>query len=114
MNEKTVIYGGEFNLLKALENITEKQSPSLIAVTSSCLTETIGDDMAGIIKKFEDANIGKELPIIIPISTPSYAGTHIEGYDNTIKALVEYLSTPSLANGKINIIIGNNSPVDVK
>ena len=92
MNEKTVIYGGEFNLLKALKNITEKQSPSLIAVTSSCLTETIGDDMMGIIKKFEDANVGKELPIIIPISTPSYSGSHIEGYDNTIKALVELFS----------------------
>ncbi len=114
MNEKTVIYGGEFNLLKALKNITEKQSPSLIAVTSSCLTETIGDDMMGIIKKFEDANVGKELPIIIPISTPSYSGSHIEGYDNTIKALVDYLATPSTANGKINIITGNNSPADVK
>ncbi len=50
MNEKTVIYGGEFNLMKALKNITEKQSPDMIVVTSSCLTETIGDDMAGIIE----------------------------------------------------------------
>ena len=114
MNEKTVIYGGEFNLLKALKNITEKQSPTLIAVTSSCLTETIGDDMAGIIRKFEDVNIGKELPMIIPISTPSYAGSHIEGYDNTIKALVENLASSSTANGKINIITGNISPADVK
>ena len=114
MSEKTVIYGGEFNLMKALKNITEKQSPSMIAVTSSCLTETIGDDMVGIIEKFEDANMDQELPVIIPISTPSYVESHVEGYNRTVKALVEHLATPTVKNGKINIITGNISPADVK
>ena len=114
MSEKTVIYGGEFNLMKALKNITEKQSPSMIAVTSSCLTETIGDDMAGIIEKFEDANRDQELPVIIPISTPSYVESHVEGYNRTIKALVEHLATQTAENGKVNIITGNISPADVK
>jgi nitrogenase molybdenum-iron protein beta chain len=112
MNEKTVIYGGEYNLLKALKNITEKQSPDLIGVTSSCLTETIGDDMDGIIEKFKKANLGKELPFIVPISTPSYAGTHVEGYDATVKSLVENLARKNHSNGKINIITGNLSPAD--
>lgn len=114
MSEKTVIYGGEFNLMKALKNITEKQSPSMIAVTSSCLTETIGDDMAGIIEKFEDANRDQELPVIIPISTPSYVESHVEGYNRTIKALVEHLAAQTVENGKVNIITGNISPADVK
>jgi len=114
MNEKTVIYGGEFNLLKALKNITEKQSPSLIAVTSSCLTETIGDDMVGIIKRFKEANVGKDLPEIIPISTPSYNGSHIEGYDKAMLSLVEHLAYPSESNNKINIITGHLSPYDVR
>lgn len=114
MNEKTVIYGGEFNLMKALKNITEKQSPDMIVVTSSCLTETIGDDMAGIIEKFKDANLDNELPVIIPVSTPSYVESHVEGYNRTIKALVEHLATPSVPNGKINIITGNISPADCK
>lgn len=113
MNEKTVIYGGEFNLMKALKNITEKQSPSIIAVASSCLTETIGDDMAGIIARFEDANLDKELPVIVPISTPSYVESHVEGYNRTIKALVEHLATKTAPNGKVNIITGNLSPADV-
>jgi nitrogenase molybdenum-iron protein beta chain len=113
LSEKTVIYGGEFNLMKALKNITEKQSPSMIAVASSCLTETIGDDMAGIIEKFKDANVDKNLPVIIPISTPSYVESHVEGYNRTIKALVEHLAYRSTPNGKINIITGSISPADV-
>ncbi len=112
MNEKTVIYGCEFNLMKALKNITEKQSPSMIVVTSSCLTETIGDDMIGIIEKFKEANLDKDLPVIIPVSTPSYVESHVEGYNQTIKALVENLAIPSTPNGKINIITGNLSPAD--
>ena len=114
MSEKTVIYGGEFNLMKALKNITEKQSPTMIAVTSSCLTETIGDDMVGIIEKFKDANLDQELPVIIPISTPSYIESHVEGYNRTVKALVEHLAAQTVENGKINIITGNISPADVK
>ena len=114
MSEKTVIYGGEFNLMKALKNITEKQSPSMIAVTSSCLTETIGDNMVGIIEKFKDANLDQELPVIIPISTPSYIESHVEGYNRTIKALVEHLAASTVKNGKVNIITGNISPADVK
>ncbi|AEG19017.1 nitrogenase component 1 [Methanobacterium paludis] len=113
LNEKTVIYGGEYNLMKALKNITEKQKPSIIGVVSSCLTETIGDDMAGIIEKFKEANLGKQLPEIIPISTPSYAGSHIEGYDKAIKGLVEHLSLNSTPNGKINVVPGHMSPADI-
>ncbi|MDO5835758.1 MAG: nitrogenase iron-molybdenum cofactor biosynthesis protein NifN [Methanobacterium sp.] len=113
LSEKTVIYGGEFNLMKALKNITEKQTPRMIAVASSCLTETIGDDMVGIIEKFKDANQDQDLPIIIPVSTPSYTESHVEGYNRTIKALVEHLATKSVPTGKINIITGNLSPADV-
>lgn len=114
MSEKTVIYGGEFNLMKALKNVSEKQNPKMIAVTSSCLTETIGEDMDGIIEKFKDANYDKNLPIIVPISTPSYVESHVEGYNRTIKALVEHLAEPSVPNDKINIINGILSPADVR
>jgi nitrogenase molybdenum-iron protein beta chain len=114
MSEKTVIYGGEFNLMKALKNVSEKQSPRMIAVTSSCLTETIGEDMSGIIEKFKDANFDKNLPIIVPISTPSYVDSHVEGYNRTIKALIEHLAVSTTPNNKINIITGILSPSDVK
>jgi nitrogenase molybdenum-iron protein beta chain len=45
---------------------------------------------------------------------PSYVESHVEGYNRTIKALVEHLATPSVPNGKINIINGNLSPADCK
>lgn len=120
MSESTVVYGGEKNLLKALETMNLQYHPTLIGVTSSCLTETIGDDVNGIIRKFHESYLkdhSEELPPIVSISTPSYSGSHIEGYDKTIKSLLESLALPpesSDKNNVINIIPGNLAPADVE
>lgn len=114
MSEGTVVYGGEANLLKALETIWKEYKPELIGVTSSCLTETIGDDMGLIIRKFRQKHPDHELPPIIPISTPSYAGSHVDGYDKTIKSLIENMACLTKPNDKINLITGNISPADVR
>ncbi len=120
LSEGTVVYGGEENLIKALETIKIQYNPTLIGVTSSCLTETIGDDVEGIIKKFRESYLkdhGEEFPPIVSISTPSYSGSHVEGYDKTIASLIMNLTLPPLSEDKpevINIIPGNLSPADVE
>lgn len=113
MSEGTVVYGGEGNLLKALNTIWKEYNPELIGVTSSCLTETIGDDMSLIIKKFKNSHPNEELPPIVPISTPSYSGSHVDGYDKAVKSLVENLARPEEDNHKINVIPGMVSPADI-
>lgn len=113
MSEGTVVYGGEGNLLKALNTIWKEYSPELIGVTSSCLTETIGDDMSLIIKKFKNSHPDEDLPPIVPISTPSYSGSHVDGYDKAVKSLVENLARPEEDNHKINVIPGIVSPADI-
>lgn len=120
MSESTVVYGGEENLLKALETINLQYNPTLIGVTSSCLTETIGDDVDLIIRKFRGSHHEdheEELPPIVSISTPSYTGSHVDGYDKTIKALLESLCLPPESENKkevINIIPGNVAPADME
>jgi nitrogenase molybdenum-iron cofactor biosynthesis protein NifN len=113
MSEGTVVYGGEGNLLKALNTIWKEYNPELIGVTSSCLTETIGDDMSLIIKKFKNSHPGEYLPPIVPISTPSYSGSHVDGYDKAVKSLVQNLARPEEDNHKINVIPGIVSPADI-
>lgn len=114
MSEGTVIYGGEANLLKALETIWKEYKVEIIGVTSSCLTETVGDDMGLIIRKFRKKHPDEELPSIIPISTPSYSGSHVDGYDKAIKSLIENLAYSTKPNSKINLITGNISPADIR
>jgi len=114
MSEGTVVYGGEANLLKALETIWKEYKVEIIGVTSSCLAETVGDDMGLIIRKFRKKHPDEELPSIVPISTPSYSGSHVDGYDKAIKSLIENLAYSTKPNGKINLITGNISPADIR
>ncbi|MGD6853044.1 MAG: nitrogenase component 1 [Candidatus Bathyarchaeia archaeon] len=114
LHEKATIFGGASNLKLALTNLIERQNPELIAVITTCLSETTGDDIHGITKAFraekpELANRTK----IVTINTPSYVGTHVSGYDNAIKAMASQLAAKTAPNNKVNVIPGIINPGDV-
>lgn len=114
LHEKATIFGGASNLKQALGNIIERYSPELIAVITTCLSETTGDDIHGIAKAFRAEN--PELAVktkILTINTPSYVGTHVSGYDNATKAMANQLANKTAPNNKINVIPGIINPGDV-
>lgn len=114
LGEKNAIYGGAPNLKLGLNNVTEKYHPELIGVATTCLTETIGDDVAHILKEYQ-AEFGTESsPTIINVSTPSYSGTHMEGFHGAVKAAVEQLCEVSPANDTINLLSGFISAADIR
>ena len=49
LNEKGTVYGGSDNLKKALRNVIKLYGPKVIGVTTTCLAETIGEDIQRII-----------------------------------------------------------------
>ena len=53
LGEKHAIYGGGPNLKQGLMNVMAKYGAGLIGVASTCLTETIGDDMPGLVREFQ-------------------------------------------------------------
>lgn len=111
LGEDASVFGGKKNLIAAIENIIARRHPELIGVITTCLSETIGDDIDGIIREgnFKDSKV-------VPIHTPSYVGSHVTGYDNALKALVTNLSEESdsdNANNRLNIIPGMVNPGDV-
>lgn len=93
LTEDGTIYGGAKNLKKGLKNIIKLYKPGIIGVLTTCLAETIGEDICGIISEFQEEDLESEGVKIIPISTPAYSGTQSEGYYKTLRELVEYLSS---------------------
>ena len=89
LSEKGAVYGGAANLKKGLKNVIQGYSPKVIGVATTCLAETIGDDVDQIIREFqaEEQQIAKDVPII-SVHTPSYSGSHEEGYDRALLAIV--------------------------
>ena len=49
--EGASVFGGQANLLQAIDNIFTVYNPDVIAVHTTCLSETIGDDIPQIINK---------------------------------------------------------------
>ena len=89
-DETTVIFGGEANLEKAVLNVYSQYKPQVIGIGTTCLSETIGDDVdrfiIGLRSKYPD------LCPMVPVSTPSYQGTQEEGFLRTVRETVKTLT----------------------
>lgn len=115
-SETTAIYGGEQNLHTGLKNVTAQYHPSLIGVASTCLSETIGDDVKGYIGEYlKAAGSNDSDPVLIPISTPSYKGTHMDGFHSAIHGVVDVLTEGGpRRQDQINLLPGLVSPADLR
>jgi nitrogenase molybdenum-iron protein NifN len=119
LSEKGAVYGGSDNLKKGLNNLILRYDPKVIGVSTTCLAETIGDDIRRIIAEFrEEENIGDER-IIIPVPTPSYEESHNSGYIKAVESIVKEFtmsnSENEIFNNKLNIVLSENiSPEDTR
>ena len=114
-SEATTIFGGTKNLNSAIDNIIGQYHPRVIGIASACLSETIGEDIPKMIHEYQKANEGKTLPILIHASTPSYDGSHIDGFHEAVLATVSALSEfKSPDYRRINIFPGFVSPEDIR
>ena len=113
LNEKGTVYGGEKNLKSGLKNLIKVYQPKLVGVLTTCLAETIGEDVERITFDFSKESVDNSV-LIVPGSTPGYGGTHFEGYFATLKAIVKHVTKPSEQHRKINIIVPNVSPADIR
>ncbi|WP_163716924.1 nitrogenase molybdenum-iron protein subunit beta [Mangrovibacterium lignilyticum] len=113
--EGASVFGGQANLLTAVDNIFQIYEPEIVAVHSTCLSETIGDDLGQIVAKARDDGkvpMGKHL---VQASTPSYVGSHVTGFANMLEAFVKYF--PEKTDEKkrqLNILAGWVEPSDMR
>lgn len=109
--EGASVFGGGSNLKTAVKNIMDLYHPDIIAVHTTCLSETIGDDLNALL-----TDITPTLPegkYIVHCNTPSYYGSHINGFFNMVNGFVKYLVKPKTGcNGKLALFPGWGNPGD--
>ncbi len=110
MTEDGAVFGGQNNLFEGLENAYKLYEPKIMPIFTSCMPEIIGDDLTGFIK---NARLKGHIPQDFPLpyaNTPSFNGTHIQGYDAMLKAILETLTADrkveGACTGKLNLIPG--------
>jgi len=119
LNEEGTVYGGAINLKKGLANVIKLYDPEVIGVATTCLAETIGEDIKRIVQEFyseEEGNgqINTDKVKIIPTSTPGYGGTNSEGYNAALLSIVKELCSNTEANNKVNVIASSMNPGDIR
>ncbi|MDK2822514.1 MAG: nitrogenase molybdenum-iron protein NifN [Clostridia bacterium] len=113
LNEKGTVYGGEENLKKGLDNILKVYNPKLIGILTTCLAETIGEDIDRISLEYLQEREMEDFPLVT-VPTPAYSDSHTEGYFLAVKRIITRLAQKSEKNEKVNIIIPNISPADIR
>jgi nitrogenase molybdenum-iron protein beta chain len=109
--EGASVFGGAANLKTSIKNVFAIYNPEIMAVHTTCLSETIGDDIPNILKQAEIPE-GK---LVIHVNTPSYQGSHITGFSGMCKAMVMYLSqSDGVQKDQVNILPGFVNPGDMR
>jgi nitrogenase molybdenum-iron protein beta chain len=112
--EGSSVFGGQANLLQAINNIFTVYNPEVIAVHTTCLSETIGDDLSQIFDKaYKEGTVPKG-KTLVGAPTPSYVGSHVTGFSNMVKAMADLAEPTGKKNGKVNVIPGWVEPSDME
>ena len=112
--EGSSVFGGQSNLVAAIETIFTVYDPDVIAVHTTCLSETIGDDINQITAKAREKGHIPDGKFVFHANTPSYVGSHVTGFSNMVKAMVDFFAEPSeKKTRKVNIIPGWVEPADM-
>ena len=112
MTEDAAVFGGQKNMMAGLENAKALYKPDIIAVSTTCMAEVIGDDLNAFINNTKKAgHIEQDFPT--PYAhTPSFVGSHTTGWDNMFEGMIRYFTLNHMedkkvgSNGKINLVPG--------
>lgn len=113
LTEQGTVFGGADNLIRGLENLIELYQPEVIGVPTSCLAETIGEDVPAIIRDFYQSHPDAAVKII-PVASAGYSGTQYEGFFRALRAIVSHVDMKTEKNHKVNIITGMITPADTR
>ena len=114
-SEETAVFGGGANLKLAVDNIIQQYHPAMIGVGTTCLSETIGDDVPMILRDYLKDNHEENGTVIVSVSTPSYSGTHVDGFHSAVRATVDTVAEKQgSGTSGINFFPGMLSPADYR
>jgi nitrogenase molybdenum-iron protein NifN len=111
-SEESAVFGGGKNLSQGLQNVSLQYKPELIGVASTCLSETMGENLPALLK---EASAQEDIPPLVGVSTPAYAGTHLEGFHAAVTNLIKaFAQKGKRAEKLIGLFPGFVSPADLR
>jgi len=111
-SEEAAVFGGRSLLVQGLRNVTAQYGPEMVGVASTCLAETIGEDLPFLMR--EAAKELPDAPPLVSVSTPSYRGTHITGFQDAVRSLFDRFAEGGSRGHRTILLPGFVSPADLR
>jgi len=90
MTEDAAVFGGLNNMIDGLANSYNLYKPDMIAVSTTCMAEVIGDDLNAFIKTSKEKG-SVPADFDVPFAhTPAFVGSHVTGYDNALLGVLQH------------------------
>ncbi len=99
---ESVVMGSEQNIIKVVQEIVERNSPDVIGILTSGLTEVKGDDVTDAINNLR-FKIQDSICQIINVATPDYEGGLETGYAKAVEAVIEIVEYKKCNADKTNL-----------
>ncbi|MCA8878553.1 MAG: nitrogenase molybdenum-iron protein subunit beta [Rhodobacteraceae bacterium] len=108
MTEDAAVFGGLNNMIDGLANTYSLYQPKMIAVSTTCMAEVIGDDLNSFILKAKEKESVPQDFDVPHAHTPAFVGSHVDGYDNMQKGILSHFwkGETRVPSEAINIIPG--------
>jgi nitrogenase molybdenum-iron protein NifN len=114
MDQITTVMGSEDSVVEGLKTICEKNSPSLLGVPTTGLSETQGSDVNMAVKVFRKQYPQFDSVPVVPVSTPDYSGCLETGFAKAMEAVIGTLVPPAAEAGtrpgrrrrQVNVLVG--------
>lgn len=90
MTEDAAVFGGLNNMVDGLANTYALYKPEMIAVSTTCMSEVIGEDLNSFIKTAKEKGSVPADYHVPYAHTPAFVGSHVNGYDVAIKGILEH------------------------
>lgn len=118
LHEDSAVLGGMRRVEQAVDVLLMRYPDvKVVPIISTCSTEIIGDDIDGVVRKLNEGLLKEKYADrevhLVPIHTPSFKGSMIQGYDIVVNEFVTRFAELEEPNGKINLITGWVNPGDV-
>jgi nitrogenase molybdenum-iron protein alpha/beta subunit/MoaA/NifB/PqqE/SkfB family radical SAM enzyme len=114
LTEEGTVYGGEKNLIQGLLNLIRVYEPEVIGVATTCLAETIGEDISRIIEHFYLEYPEYQKIAIIPVPSAGYSGSQYEGFMKALYCIIKSIPMDETKHNKVNIVTSQLSPADTR
>ena len=85
------------------DNAVSQYEQKMIGICTTCLAETIGDDVSIFLNEYKKNRSDKSIPKLVQESTANYCGSYTDGFRKAVRSTRKTLAAKKESHEGINI-----------